>query len=79
MEGQVNQLKEHTDKLFEEVGRSNQITDNYILNAVILASVLFQAGIAPRIDWPPVSIGVRAPSLVVPLVALHNLATLPIH
>jgi hypothetical protein len=78
-EGQADQLKEDASKLFEEGKTANQISDDYILNAVILASVLFLAGIAPGFDWRPVSAGVLALSLVLLLVALYNLATLPIH
>ncbi len=78
VEGQADQLKEHATELFEEGKRANQISDDYILNAVILASALFLAGIAPRFDWRPVSIGVLILSLVVLLGALYDLATLPI-
>ena len=74
----MDQLKENATELFEEGKRANQISDDYILNAVILASVLFLAGTAPRFDWRPVSVGVLILSLVVLLGALYDLATLPI-
>lgn len=45
------QLEEEAANLFEKGKAANEHSDDYVLNAVILASVLFLAGIAPRFDW----------------------------
>ena len=73
------QLEEEVAKAFEEGKEANQLSDDYILNAVILASVLFLAGIAPRFDWPPIPIAIIIMATILLAVGLYNLATLPIH
>jgi hypothetical protein len=50
----------------------------YILNAVVLASILFLGGIVSRFDWPPVRIGIIVVALVLLAYGLYNLATYPI-
>ena len=48
------------------------------LNAVILASVLFLAGIATRFDWLPVRVAIIVAALVLLVMGLYNLAIYPV-
>ena len=75
----ATQLEEQAARLFEEGKHANQNSDDYILNAVILASALFLAGIAPRFDWPPIPIAILVMASILLIIGLHNLATLPVH
>jgi hypothetical protein len=79
LEEKAIQLEEEADRVFERGKEANQHSDDYILNAVILASVLFLAGIAPRFDWPPISIIILSMAAILLAVGLYNLATLPIY
>ena len=45
---QVDELEERASELFEQGLAANQQSDDYILNVVILASVLFFAGVSTR-------------------------------
>lgn len=76
---QAQELEQQASAIFEEGKAANQQSDDYILNAVILASVLFLAGIAPRFDWLPVRIAVIVVALVFLGVGLYNIATYPIY
>ncbi len=75
----ATQLEEQAARLFEEGKQANQNSDDYILNAVILASALFLAGIALRFDWPPIPIAILVMASILLIIGLHNLATLPVH
>jgi hypothetical protein len=76
---QSEDLERQASETFEEGKAANQQSDDYILNAVILASVLFLAGIAPRFDWLPVRVVVIVVALVVLGLGLYNIATYPIN
>jgi hypothetical protein len=73
------ELEQQASATFEEGKAANQQSDDYILNAVILASVLFLAGIAPRFDWLPVRIAVIVVAVVFMGLGLYNIATYPIN
>ena len=75
---QALQLEEQASGLFEEGKEANEHGDQYVLNAVILASVLFLAGIAPRFDWPPLVIVILVAAVVLLVIGLYSLSTLPI-
>ncbi|HYP59305.1 MAG TPA: hypothetical protein VEQ36_02675 [Thermomicrobiales bacterium] len=49
----ADQLESESEKLFAAGTEANQRSDDYVLNTVFLASVLFFAGIAPRVRWLP--------------------------
>lgn len=76
---QSEDLERQASETFEKGKAANQQSDDYILNAVILASVLFLAGIAPRFDWLPVRVVVIVFALVVLGLGLYNIATYPIY
>jgi hypothetical protein len=44
----ADQAVDQASAAFDSAGKSNQIADNFVLVAVIFASVLFVAGIASR-------------------------------
>ena len=71
-------LEEEAAQTFEQGQTANEQADAYVLTAVLLASVLFFAGIASGFDWPPVQIGVIAVGFVLLVWGLYNLATYPI-
>lgn len=72
-------LEQQASETFDEGKAANQQSDDYILNAVILASVLFLAGIAPRFDWLPVRVVVIFVAIVFLGLGLYNIATYPVY
>lgn len=49
----ANQLQAESEQLYATGTDANQRADDYVLNTVFLATVLFFAGLAPRIRWLP--------------------------
>lgn len=80
-EYQVNQaedairLEAEAAKTFKEGQAANQRSDDYILNTVILASVLFLSGTASRFEWLPVRIAIIFLALAMFAIGLYNIAT----
>lgn len=72
------QLELDAEATFEEGRAANQQADDYILNAVILASVLFLSGIVTRFDWLPVRVAVIVAALVLLGLGLYNIVVYPI-
>jgi hypothetical protein len=75
---QALQLEERANRLFDEGKKANDYGDQYILNTVLLASVLFLAGIAPRFDWPPLVVIILVTAAALLAFGLYNLSTLPV-
>ncbi|MFC2046409.1 hypothetical protein ACFLTC_02680 [Chloroflexota bacterium] len=75
---EADQLQLEAEATFEEGRAANQQSDDYVLNAVILASVLFLAGIATRFDWLPVRVAIIVAGMVLLVMGLYNLAVYPI-
>ncbi len=75
---QAVQLEEEAANLFEKGKAANEHSDDYVLNAVLLASVLFLAGIAPRFDWQPLVVVILVAAAILLVIGLYNLSTLPI-
>ena len=75
---QAEDLEQQASATFDEGKAANQQSDDYILNAVILASVLFLAGIAPRFDWLPVRVVIIVVAFLLLVLGAYNLATYPI-
>ena len=75
---EATQLELDAEGLFEEGRAANQQSDDYILNAVILASVLFLSGIVTRFDWLPVRVVIIVAALVLLGVGLYNIMVYPI-
>ena len=76
---QAEDLEQQASATFDEGKAANQQSDDYILNAVILASVLFLAGIAPRFDWLPVRVVIIVVAFLLLVLGAYNLATYPIY
>ena len=72
------ELEAEASQAFEQGQTANEQADAYVLTAVLLASVLFFAGIASGFDWPPVQIAVIAVGFVLLVWGLYNLASYPI-
>jgi hypothetical protein len=49
----ATQLQAESEQLYATGTDANQRADDYVLNTVFLATVLFFAGLAPRIRWLP--------------------------
>ena len=75
---EAQDLEQNASETFEEGREANQQSDDYILNAVILASVLFFAGIAPRFDWLPVRVAVVVVALALLILGIYNIVTYPV-
>lgn len=75
---QAVQLDEEAGKMFEKGKKANENSDDYILNTVLLASVLFLAGIAPRFDWRPLVVVILVGAAIALGFGLYNLSTLPV-
>lgn len=75
---QAEDLERKAEDVAREGTEANERSDQYVLNTVILASVLFFAGIAPRFDWLPVRAVVIAVALILLVLGLYNIATYPV-
>ena len=74
----ADQLQAESEQLFATGTVANQRADNYVLNTVFLATVLFFAGLAPRIRWLPTQLALVGLALVLLGFGLVNVATYPI-
>jgi hypothetical protein len=75
---EADRLELEAEMTFEEGRAANAQSDKYVLNAVILASVLFMAGIASGFDWLPVRIAIIVSALVLLVLGLYNLGVYPV-
>jgi hypothetical protein len=75
---EATQLEANAEATFDEGRQANQQSDDYILNAVILASVLFLAGIASRFDWLPVRIAIIVAALGLLSLGIYNIILYPV-
>jgi hypothetical protein len=78
LEEQANQLEANAAKTFDEGLAANQQSDDYVLNTVFLATVLFLTAIAQRFEWNTVRAMVLALALGMLLFGLFRLFTYPI-
>ncbi len=53
-------------------------SEEYVLNTVILATVLFFAGVAPRIRWVPARLGLMAVAITLLGVGIFDVFSLPV-
>ena len=74
----AEELQTEAGELFDKGGEANQQSDDYILNTVILASVLFLAGIASRFSWLPAQVGIAFLSAVMLAIGFYNIINYPI-
>jgi hypothetical protein len=75
---EAEQLELEASKTFEEGTAANEISDDYILNTVILASVLFLAGVQTRINLVPARMVIIILGSLILAFGLYNIATYPI-
>jgi hypothetical protein len=74
----ANQLDAEADELFDKGGRANERGDDYVLTTVILAVVLFFAGISTQISLPGARGLIVGLGAVMLLYGVYQLATMPI-
>jgi len=71
-------LENQAAEKFAQAEQANQIGDNYILNTVFLASVLFLGGIASRFKAMSARWVIITISLAILIFGLFNILTYPI-
>lgn len=74
----AQQLEAEASAAFERGTRANQIGDDYVFNAVLLALALFFAGIANRFAWLAVKGALLGTGLLLLLAGLATIARFPI-
>ncbi len=75
---EADALEGEANTLFDQGQEANQISDRYVASTVVLAIVLFFAGIAPRIVWRPARQALIGVAILLFLLGLYQTATLPI-
>ena len=78
LDEQANQLEAEAEKTFKEGQAAIQQSNDYVLNAVFLATVLFLTAIAERFEWNMVRAIILALALAMLLFGLYHLFTYPI-
>ena len=71
-------LEEEASELFLEGEQANQTSDDYAFSTVVLATVLFFAGIATRFEWQPIRWVLLAIGIGLLIFGVYNLLSLPI-
>ena len=66
------------ERMFAEGETANQNSDNYVLNGVFLATVLFFIAIGERFDWAPVRIAILVMAAAMLIYGLYHIAIYPI-
>jgi len=79
LEEQANQLEAQAAKAFSEGQAANQQSDDYILNSVFLATVLFLTAIAQRFEWNSPRVMILVLALGMLLFGVFHLFTYPIN
>ena len=75
----ANQLEAEAGKAFREGQAANQQSDDYVLDTVVLATVLFLIAISERFEWHAVRSAILLVALGILLVGLYHLAAYPIN
>jgi hypothetical protein len=75
---EARQLEKEAGETFAKGQEANEQGDRYVLNTVILATVLFLAGIATRFDWLPVKALIIVAALILLVYGVYNLAIYPV-
>ena len=75
----ANRLDRVADRQFDRAKAATENTDDYILNTVFLAVVLFFAGISLRFTWSAMRITVLVLGAVFLVFGLVRMLSLPIH
>jgi hypothetical protein len=72
------ELNAEARAVFAEGEESKHHSEEYVFNTVLLATVLFFAGIAPRIRWMPACLALIAVSTFLLAVGVFDVVALPI-
>jgi hypothetical protein len=72
------ELEEEASALFAEGEIANQTSDDYAFSTVLLATVLFFAGIATRFEWQPIRWVLLAIGIGLLVFGVYTLLSLPI-
>jgi hypothetical protein len=75
---EADRLELEASKTFQEGSTANQNSDDYILNTVLLASVLFLAGIQSRMKSVPMRMLIVILGLFILVIGIVNIASYPI-
>jgi hypothetical protein len=75
---EADRLEAEASVLFQKGQDANQTSDDYVLNTVFLATVLFFAAIAPRVGWVPARVTLITVACLMLAVGLYNVSTYPI-
>lgn len=75
---EATQLEADASVLFAEGEQANQTSDDYAFSTVLLATVLFFAGIATRFEWQPIRWVLLGIGIILLVFGVYNLMSLPI-
>lgn len=75
---EAERFEEEASALFAEGEQANQRSDDYAFSTVLLATVLFFAGIATRFEWQPIRWVLLAIGIGLLVFGVYNLLSLPI-
>lgn len=78
MQEEADRLQKEAEVKFQEGTEANQTSDEYILNTVILASVLFLAGIQSRLTSVPARMFLDLLALCILVYGLYSIIILPV-
>jgi hypothetical protein len=78
LEQESDRLEQEASKTFQEGSTANQYSDDYVLNTVLLASVLFLAGIQSRMKSVPMRMLIVILGLFILVIGIVNIASYPI-
>lgn len=78
LQEKANQFEAEAARTFEKGQADNELSDDYVLNTVFLASVLFLTAIAERFDWNWVRGIILVFALGMLLFGIYHLVTYPI-
>ncbi len=76
---EADKLEKQASQTFDDGKAANQQSDDYILNTVFLASVLFLSGIASKILWAPARLSLIILGLGMLALGLINLIRYPVY
>ena len=72
------QLEDEAAQDGREAQTANQISGNYVRNALILATVLFIVGISQHVKWQPMRLVMVIVAMAIFAIGLYNVAVNPV-
>lgn len=75
---EADRLAAQADALFQQGQDANQTSDDYVLNTVFLAAVLFFTAFAPRMHWFPARLALVLFAIAIFSYGIFHLLTYPI-